>query len=117
MCVNNCSWAKFVYTTKIEFCAKCGFYLGCKVAAIRSLPGLLQYVEVIDSDCSDDEFDPYMDVDDEVIKALPGEINEGHAAKEMMDMIMNGCNTVAVEDVIAAVEDVVMEKRWLCVQC
>ena len=36
---------------------------------------------------------------------------------EMMDMIMNGCNIVAVEDVITAVEDVVMEKRWLCVQC
>ena len=68
-------------------------------------------MEVIDSDCSDDEFDGFFD--DEVIKALPGEMNK---AIQMMDMIMNGCNIVAVEDVITAVEDVVMEKRWLCVQ-
>ena len=58
---------------------------------------LLQYMEDIDSDCSDDEFDGY--VDDEVINALPGEMNNGGAAMEMMDMIMNGCNIAAEEDV------------------
>ena len=35
---------------------------------------------------------------------------------QMMDMIINGCYIVAVEDVITAIEDVVMEKGWLCVQ-
>ena len=67
----------------------------------RTLPSdpefLLQYMEDIDSDCSDDEFDGY--VDDEVIEALPGEMNNGGAAMEMMDMIMNGCNIAAEEDV------------------
>ena len=53
-------------------------------------------MEDIDSDCSDDEFDGY--VDDEVIKALPGEMSNGGAAMEMMDMIMNGCNIAAEED-------------------
>ena len=78
---------------------------GCIVAAMnrsRSLPSdpefLLQYMEDIDSDCSDDEFDGY--VDDDVIKALPGEMNDGGAAMEMMDMIMNGCNIAAEEDVV-----------------
>ena len=51
-------------------------------------------MEVIDCD----EFDGY--VDDEVIKVLPGGMNKGCAALEMMDMIMNGCNIVAVEGVV-----------------
>ena len=55
-------------------------------------------MEDIDSDCTDDEFDGY--VDDDVIKALPGEMNDGGAAMEMMDMIMNGCNIAAEEDVV-----------------
>ena len=78
---------------------------GCIVAAMkrsRSLPSdpefLLQYMEDIDSDCSDDEFNGY--VDDDVIKALPGEMNDGGAAMEMMDMIMNGCNIAAEEEVV-----------------
>ena len=65
-------------------------------------------MEDIDSDCSDDEFDGY--VDDEVIKALPGVMNNSGTAIEMMNIIMNRCN-------IAAVQDVVMKKIWLCVQC
>ena len=71
--------------------------LRCKVAAMnrsRTLPSdpefLLQYMEDIDSDCSDDEFDGY--IDNEVIQALPGEMNNSGTAMEMMDMIMNGCN-------------------------
>ena len=47
-------------------------------------------MEDIDSDCSDDEFDGY--VDDEVIKALPGVMNNTGTAIEMMNTIMNGCN-------------------------
>ena len=55
-------------------------------------------MKVIGSDCSGDEFDGFCD--NEVIKVLPGEMNK---AMEIMDMIMNGCNIVAVEDVITAI--------------
>ena len=70
---------------------KCGFYLGCKVVAINRCRSLPQPPPIQD-------------------RALPGEMNSGGTAIEMMNMIMNGCN-------IAGVEDALMEKRWLCVQC
>ena len=52
----------------------------------RSLPldpeFLLQFMEDIDSDYSDDDFDGYMYVDD-VTETLPVEVNDGGTAKEM----------------------------------
>ena len=71
------------YTTKFEFYAS-----WCNVTAMnrrRSLPSdpefLLQFMEDVDNDCSDDDFDGCVD---EVTEALPGEVNDGGAAKEML---------------------------------
>ncbi|KAL5510616.1 hypothetical protein EMCRGX_G006184 [Ephydatia muelleri] len=64
----------------------------------RSLPSdpefLFQFMEDIDSD---DDFDGYVD---DVTETLPGEVNDGGAAKEMLHMIMSGCNIAAEVDAI-----------------
>ena len=77
----------------------------------RSLPSdpefLLQFMEDIDSDCSDDDFDGYVD---DVTETLPGEVNDGGAAKEMLHMIMSGCNIAAEVDAIDEEVDAIDEE-------
>ena len=62
-------------------------------------PEFLQFMEYIGSDYSNDDFDGHMYVDD-VTETLPGEVNDGGAAKEMLHMIMSGCNIAAEVDAI-----------------
>ena len=45
-------------------------------------------MEDIDSDCSDDDFDGYVD---DVMETLPVQVNNGGAANEMLRMMQHCC--------------------------
>ena len=49
---------------------------------------LLKFMEDIDSDCSDDDFDGYVD---DVMETLPVQVNNGGAANEMLRMMQHCC--------------------------